>query len=115
MVLDSYVSQNYSTWIYDRRKSKMMTMIVEFGAKKFRTIKDPSGKKGSEPCSFEIHPIYRSQGYAHPVRYRNATAVQVMDWCQEHAAGSYLHHQAGRAVLFKDENTAMMFKLTFNE
>lgn len=88
-----------------------MSKLIEWGSKKF-CVKN---EHGSDPYVFRIDDHWMFSGYRHPVRYRSSSGVEVMDWCTEHAPNAHLHHQEGRAMLFKDENTAMMFKLTFSE
>lgn len=87
--------------------------IIEFGRKKFDKSYDLL-QKGNH-CRFDIDPHWKMMGYLYPGRYPRSQRIEVLDWCSEHAPNAYIINEPGRAVLFKDETIATMFKLTFNE
>jgi hypothetical protein len=54
------------------------------------------------------------QGYCYAAVYDHKAVPKslVLDWCQEHAAGSHIIHPSG-AVLFKQSTTARAFGSEF--
>jgi hypothetical protein len=88
------------------------TEVIEFGRKGFYEKID---LHGSESFRFVVDDWWTLNGYRWPVRYPNGRRIEVLDWCAEHAPNGHITNDPGRAVLFKDEMIATMFKLTFSE
>jgi hypothetical protein len=86
--------------------------VIEFGRKGFYYKLD---LYGTVPYRFKIDDHWLLLGYQHPARYPNGRRIEVLDWCAEHAPNAHITNDPGRAVLFKDEMVATMFKLTFVE
>ena len=57
-----------------------------------------------------VHAAWLDQGYAHAVVYDHKAVARpsVLDWLQEHAAGSHIVHPSG-AVLFTNVEIAQAF------
>lgn len=61
-----------------------------------------------------VHLTWLLKGFEHSASYGSSIMmIEAMDWCEEHAHRSYLMHQ-DRNVLFKDAETATMFKLAMS-
>lgn len=93
-------------------KSKAQSYVIEFGRKGFFCKIEFYGK---DLYRFKIDDHWMLMGYQHPARYPKGRRIEVLDWCAEHAPNGHLNNDPGRAVLFKDETVATMFKLTFND
>lgn len=94
------------------KKPKRHSQVIEFGRKGFYNKIDI---RSEGPLRFEVDGIWRDMGYLHPARYPRNRRTEVLDWCAEHAPNAHLNNDPGRAVLFKDETVATMFRLTFSE
>lgn len=59
-----------------------------------------------------VHDLWYLKGYQHAVTFdhEQISKAEVFDWVQEHAPNKALVHPNG-AVLFKDEQIAMYFKM----
>lgn len=62
-----------------------------------------------------VHVTWFNRGYRWPATYSPSTKMtKILDWCSEHAPNGHIIHNRG-AVLFKDEQVAAIFKLTWSE
>jgi hypothetical protein len=96
-----------------KKRKKMHNKVVEFGRKGF--TEKLSYDRDASPITFKIDDWWLLNGYQYPVRYPRTHAIEVLDWCGEHAPNAHLNNMPGRTILFKSEMISVMFKLTFSD